>query len=137
MKMNTVLGIFLVIICSVILFGCTKEYITNNCVNDCNCEGVYEFDADNIMCLLAVNEQQVFWHDYQSHGSEQLPPSYYIDYLLHCDKIRIEVDKNQFYGINAVYFDRDKLKRYIAENDIVIIKHYKEYKLKYNNEILK
>lgn len=92
----------------------------------------WEFKAKNIIQLI-VSNKEIFWNNETGHGKEHQDSQYYIVYNLNNRRINIEVSESQFYSIQAVYFDINKLIEYIAENDISIIKHNNKYKLKYEN----
>ena len=93
--------------------------------------GVYDFEAENVMYLHAITDHHMYWNNGKGHGSEKQNPSYYAEYKLDHKKIYVMLTKDQFYGINAIYFDTETLRKYIAEHDIILIRRYNEYTLKY------
>ena len=94
--------------------------------------GVYDFEAENVMYLHEITEHHMYWNNGQGqYGSEKQSPSYYAEYKLDHKKVYVMLTKEQFYGINAIYSDTETLRKYIAEHDIILIRRYNEYTLKY------
>lgn len=120
--------LYIVLILSLLIVGlftaCSKS--------DSDSTRAWEFEAKNITQLI-VYDKAIFWNNETGHGKENLDSQYYIVYNLNNNRIIIEISESQFYDIQAVYFDINELIKYIAENDITIIKHNNEYKLKYEN----
>ena len=90
----------------------------------------WKFEAKNII-QLTVHNKEIFWNNETGHGKENFDSECYIIYNLNNKRINISVSESRFYSIQAVYFDTNELIKYIAENDISVIKHNNEYKLRY------
>ena len=93
--------------------------------------GVYDFEAENLIGLHRIDGHYKYWKKDQSHGAELESPSYYAEYRLNSEKVQVVLTKDQFYGLTANYFDTETLRKYIAEHDILLIRRYNEYSLKY------
>lgn len=93
--------------------------------------GIYDFEAENLIGLHRIDGHYKYWKKDQSHGTELESPSYYAEYRLNSEKVQVVLTKDQFYGLTANYFDTETLRKYIAEHDIILIRRYNDYSLKY------
>ena len=79
-----------------------------------------------------ISGHNMYWNNGNGqYGSEAQKPSYYAEYNLDHKKVYVVLTKEQFYGINAVYSDTETFRKYIIEHDIILIRRYNEYSLKY------
>ena len=94
--------------------------------------GVYDFEAQKVTSIHEISGHNMYWNNGNGQcGSEAQRPSYYAEYNLDHKKVYVVLTKEQFYGINAVYSDTETFREYIIEHDIILIRHYNEYSLKY------
>lgn len=94
--------------------------------------GVYDFEAQKVTSIHSITGHDMYWNNGNGqYGSEAQKPSYYAEYNLDHKKVYVVLTKEQFNGINAVYSDIETLRKYIAEHDIILIRRYNEYSLKY------
>lgn len=93
--------------------------------------GVYDFEAEKVTSIHEITGHNMYWNNGNGHGSEKQNPSYYAEYNLDHKKVYVVLTKEQFNGINAIYSDTETLRKYIAEHDILLIRRYNEYSLKY------
>nr|DAG62272.1 MAG TPA: protein of unknown function DUF4969 [Caudoviricetes sp.] len=92
---------------------------------------VHDFEAENLIGLHRIDGHYKYWKKDQSHGVELESPSYYAEYRLNSEKVQVVLTKDQFYGLTAIYSDTETFRKYIAEHDIILIRRYNEYSLKY------
>lgn len=96
--------------------------------------GVYDFEAEKVTSIHEITEHNMYWNNGNGqYGSEKQNPSYYAEYNLDHKKVYVVLTKEQFYGINAIYPDTETLRKYIAEHDIILIRRYNDYSLKYQS----
>ena len=94
--------------------------------------GVYDFEAQKVTSIHEISDHNMYWNNGNGqYGSEKQNPSYYAEYNLDHKKVYVVLTKEQFYGINAVYSDTETFRKYIIEHDIILIRRYNEYSLKY------
>ena len=94
--------------------------------------GVYDFEAQKVTSIHEISDHNMYWNNGNGqYGSEAQKPSYYAEYNLDHKKVYVVLTKEQFYGINAVYSDTETFRKYIIEHDIILIRRYNEYSLKY------
>lgn len=94
--------------------------------------GVYDFEAEKVTSIHEITGHNMYWNNGNGqYGSEKQNPSYYAEYNLEHKKVYVVLTKEQFNGINAIYSDTETLRKYIAEHDIILIRRYNEYSLKY------
>lgn len=94
--------------------------------------GVYDFEAEKVTSIHEITGHNMYWNNANGqYGSEKQNPSYYAEYNLDHKKVYVVLTKEQFNGINAIYSDTETLRKYIAEHDIILIRRYNEYSLKY------
>lgn len=94
--------------------------------------GVYDFEAQKVTSLHEISGHNMYWNNGNGqYGSEAQKPSYYAEYNLDHKKVYVVLTKEQFYGINAIYSDTETFRKYIIEHDIILIRRYNEYSLKY------
>ena len=117
--------VLLSVLACVTLTGCSDKdsYPASN--------GIYDFEAENLIGLHRIDGHYKYWKKDQSHGTELESPSYYAEYRLNSEKVQVVLTKDQFYVLTANYFDTETLRKYIAEHDILLIRIYDNYSLKY------
>lgn len=94
--------------------------------------GVYDFEAQKVTSLHEISGHNMYWNNGNGqYSSEAQKPSYYAEYNLDHKKVYVVLTKEQFYGINAIYSDTETFRKYIIEHDIILIRRYNEYSLKY------
>lgn len=94
--------------------------------------GVYDFEAEKVTSIHSITGHDMYWNNGKGqYGSEAQKPSYYAEYNLDHKKVYVVLTKEQFNGINAIYADTETLRKYIIEHDILLIRRYNEYSLKY------
>ena len=94
--------------------------------------GVYDFEAQKVTSIHEISDHNMYWNNGKGqYGSEKQNPSYYAEYNLDHKKIYVVLTKEQFNGINAIYSDTETFRKYIAEHDILLIRIYNNYSLKY------
>ena len=93
---------------------------------------VHDFVAENVTSIHRITGHDMYWNNGNGqYGSEAQKPSYYAEYNLDHKKVYVNLTEKQFNGINAIYSDTETLRKYIAEHDILLIRRYNEYSLKY------
>lgn len=93
---------------------------------------VHDFVAENVTSIHSITGHDMYWNNGNGqYGSEAQKPSYYAEYNLDHKKVYVILTEEQFNGINAVYSDIETLRKYIAEHDILLIRIYDNYSLKY------
>lgn len=93
---------------------------------------VHDFVAENVTSIHEISDHNMYWNNGNGqYGSEKQNPSYYAEYNLDHKKIYVVLTKEQFNGINAIYSDTETFRKYIAEHDILLIRIYNNYSLKY------
>lgn len=93
---------------------------------------VYDFVAENVTSIHSITGHDMYWNNGKGqYGSEAQKPSYYAEYNLDHKKVYVILTEEQFNGINAIYSDTETFRKYIAEHDILLIRIYDNYSLKY------
>ena len=94
--------------------------------------GVYDFEAQKVTSIHEISDHNMYWNNGNGqYGSEAQKPSYYAEYNLDHKKVCVSLTEEQFNGINAIYSDTETLRKYFAEHDILLIRIYDNYSLKY------
>ena len=114
------------VLAGALMAGCSDD----NSYTDTH--SVHDFVAENVTSLHRITGHDMYWNNaHGQYGSEAQEPSYYAEYLLDHKKVYVSLTEEQFYGINAIYSDTETLRKYIAEHDILLIRIYDNYSLKY------
>lgn len=114
------------VLAGALMAGCSNEdsYTETHSVHD--------FEAEKVTSIHRITGHDMFWNNGNGqYGSEAQKPSYYAEYNLDHKKVYVSLTEEQFNGINAIYSDTDTLRKYIAEHDILLIRIYDNYSLKY------